>query len=60
MNKLEGKRTFISLAIILAGTLGIGDLFTEGEVAQIVDVIFQIVGLAGAVYGRLNAKKMYK
>lgn len=53
---LAGKKTYISLAIVLLGVLGFGDLVSEGELAEGIDAVLKVVGLAGAVYGRAVAK----
>jgi len=56
MNLLEGKKTYVSLAILLLGVVGFGDLISEGELAHGVDLVLQLIGLVGAVYGRAVAK----
>ena len=53
---LEGKKTYLSLVVILLGVFGLGDMISEGELADGVDLVLQLVGLVGAVYGRFKAK----
>lgn len=44
--------TITSLVVLVAGLLGFGDLFTEGEVTEVVNAVIQIVGVFGVWYGR--------
>ena len=53
---LDGKKTYVGLAITLLGVLGLGNLISEGEANQAVDLVIQLVGLVVAVYGRVKAK----
>ena len=53
---LAGKKTYISLVILVLGLLGFGDLFSEGELAEGIDLVLKLIGLVGAVYGRAVAK----
>lgn len=49
------SKTIISLVIIIAGFVGLGDVFLEEEVATVVNAVLQIVGILGAWYGRIVA-----
>ena len=53
---LDGRKTFIGIAIALAGALGLGSVVSEGEANHFVDLLIELVGLAVAVYGRVKAK----
>jgi len=57
MSKLDGKKTYISLALVLLGAFGYGDLITEGELAEIVNLVTQLIGAVGAIYGRYDASR---
>ena len=54
---LEGKKTYIGLALALFGALGGSNLISEGELAQLLDSIFEVVGILFAAYGRYVTKK---
>ena len=53
---LEGRKTFIGIAITLLGVLGAGNLISEGEANQVVNLVIELVGLVLAIYGRIKAK----
>lgn len=44
--------TITSLLILIAGILGVGEIFKEEEVAIVINAIVQIVGILGVWYGR--------
>jgi len=56
MKILEGKKTYISVIVLLVGFLGFADLVTPENVASIINGIFEIIGTLGVIYGRYNAK----
>lgn len=60
MSKLDGKKTYIALVLVLLGTFGYGELITEGEVSQIIDLVTQLIGIIGAIYGRFDATRRSK
>lgn len=49
------SKTIISLIVIVAGLVGLGDVFLPEEVATVVNAGLQIAGIAGAWYGRIVA-----
>ena len=53
---LEGKKTYIGIAIALLGVFGLGNIISEGEANELVSKIIEVVGLVLAVYGRVVAK----
>ena len=53
---LEGKKTFIALGIALLGFFGLSSLLSEAEAAASVDSVLQLIGIAGAVWGRWVAR----
>lgn len=53
---LEGRKTFIGIAIALAGALGLGSVLSEGEANHVVDLVIELVGLVIAIIGRIKAK----
>ena len=55
MKSLDGYKTYIALGITFLGILGYGELISEGETAQLIDLVTQIIGILGAVYGRWHA-----
>lgn len=54
---LDGKKTYIGIAILALGALGVAKFITDAEVGVIVDSVLKIVGVCVAVYGRYNASK---
>lgn len=53
---MEGKKTYIGLAITVLGILGFGEIISEGELTAVVDAVLQLAGIALSVYGRFVAK----
>lgn len=53
---LQGKKTYIGLALTLYGVLGISEYITPQETANVLNKIFELIGIAIAVYGRYSAK----
>ena len=53
---LEGKKTYIGLAIALLGVFGFGSIISESEANQAVNLVVELVGIIVAIYGRIKAK----
>ena len=53
---LEGRKTYISLAIALIGVFGFASFITPVETTEFINSIITIVGIVGAVYGRFVAR----
>ena len=53
---LEGKKTYIGLAVALIGVLGISSYITETETADLLNKLFEIAGILMAIYGRIMVK----
>ena len=54
MNKiLEGKKTYLGLAIALVGILGLSQYISEAETTTLLNSLFEIVGIVIAIYGRI-------
>ena len=53
---LEGRKTYLGLAITLLGVFGFGSLISEGEANHLVDLVIEVVGICFAVYGRFVAR----
>lgn len=51
------SKTIIALIVLVAGMLGVGDVFLEGEVTTVVDGVVQIIGVVGVWYGRVMASQ---
>jgi hypothetical protein len=53
---LDGKKTYMGIAVALLGFLGVARFFggTDG-MTTFLDLVFQVVGLAFAAYGRYKA-----
>lgn len=49
------SKTFIGVAIIVLGWLGLADFVSEGELASIVDAVIVVAGLVTTIYGRVKA-----
>lgn len=58
--KLEGRKTYIGIIVLLAGALAPKLGLTEGEVGQIVDAVLVIAGGLMALYGRWDASRRAK
>lgn len=56
---LDGKKTFISLAILLLGAFGLGDVISHEEASNIVNLVLELIGGVGVLYGRIKAKVQY-
>tara|TARA_R110000868_G_scaffold221879_1_gene473671 strand:- start:406 stop:594 length:189 start_codon:yes stop_codon:yes gene_type:complete len=56
-NFMEGKKTWTSLAVLLAGLTGLADVVTEANVAELINSIAVIAGFVGAVYGYAVTKR---
>ena len=54
---LDGKRTWIGLILTVAGIIGAGKYISNDNLSQLLDLIFQVVGLVVAVYGNWKAQK---
>lgn len=44
--------TITSLVVLVAGMLGVGNIFPQEEVATVIDAIVQVIGVLGVWYGR--------
>ena len=53
---LEGKKTYIGLAIALVGVFGLTEYISAVEAERAMQLGFELVGIAIAVYGRFVAK----
>lgn len=60
MKRLEGKKTYISVAVLIIGLIGAGDFITESDVSGLINAAMQIIGIVGAIYGRYDASRRYK
>ena len=49
------SKTIAFLILSLAGWLGVSNLFTENEVALVIDNVIQLVGIFGAWWGRYKS-----
>ncbi len=56
---LNGKKTFIGIAVMLIGAFGLGDIVSPGEFEHVVNLAFELVGSLIAIYGRVQAKVQY-
>ena len=59
MKKLDGKKTYIAIAVLIIGLLGAGDIITESDVSGLINASMQIIGIVGAIYGRYDASRRY-
>jgi small-conductance mechanosensitive channel len=55
--KLEGKKTYIGIAVLLASALAPQLGISEGEVTTIITALGTAAGVIMAIYGRLKANK---
>ena len=54
---LEGRKTYIGLAIALAGVLGLFRYVSEGDLTAILNTGAEFIGLVFAAYGRYKTRK---
>lgn len=54
-NNTAGWKTYISAGLILIAT--ISSLITEDEASQLYEIVVQVVGILGVIYGRYQANK---
>jgi len=52
---LRGYKTIIGIILTILGLFGYGELISSDQVAQGIDLITQLVGLALTVYGNYKA-----
>ena len=52
---LQGYKTWIGLALTLLGLTGVYKYVTQDQIAQLLDLASQIIGLAVAIYGNYDA-----
>lgn len=52
---MEGYKTWIGLIVTVMGMLGLGYLVSADQIAQFIDLILKVVGIAMAVYGNYKA-----
>jgi len=57
MNYLDGKKTYLSLLILISGVLGLSTFILPEEIAILTDSVLKIAGTLGVVYGRYMALK---
>ena len=57
MTNLEGRRTFISLFVLICGVLGLSDYIAPEEIATIVNSGLEFAGTLGVIYYRYVASK---
>jgi len=60
MKKLEGKKTYIGLVVALIGVLNLTKYISPEEAEHAMKLIFELIGIAIAVYGRAVAKPKAK
>jgi hypothetical protein len=53
---MQGIKTYTGILISFLGVIGVSKYFSADEVAQIADLVLQVVGLGVATYGRYVAK----
>jgi hypothetical protein len=46
--------TIASLLVLILGFFGVSEIVTEAEVAEVIDLIVQFVGIIGVWYGRFR------
>lgn len=51
--------TITSLVVLVAGILGVGEIFPKEEVANVVNAIMQIIGVLGIWYGRIRLRDLH-
>jgi len=59
-NITNGRKTYISITVLILGLIGAGSIVTEADVAGLIDSTLQIIGIIGAIYGRYDASRRYR
>ena len=57
---MQGYKTYVGLIIIFLGWLGIGDIVSEEQVSEFLNLAVQLVGIVLAVYGNYKAHREIK
>ena len=57
---MNGYKTIIGIIITFLGLIGWGDLISEDQVSELVNLLTQVFGLALTVYGNYKAHKEIK
>jgi len=57
---MQGYKTWVGIAMILLGWFGAADLVTEDQVAEVLDVVFQLIGMGITIYGNYKAHREIK
>lgn len=57
---LQGYKTWIGLVLTLLGFTGVYKYVTQDQVAHLLDLASQIIGLGLAIYGNYDAHKRLK
>ena len=55
MEFLQGKKTYIGIAVAFLGALGVFKYVSGGDLAAVLNTFAEFVGLAIAIYGRYKA-----
>lgn len=54
---LDGKRTWIGLAVTIIGATGLSKYVAPDQAAALFDALFQVVGIIIAIWGNQKAQK---
>ena len=57
---MQGYKTYTGLVIVFLGWLGIGDLVSEQQTGEVIDLTTQLVGLGIAIYGNYKSHRELK
>jgi hypothetical protein len=57
---LQGYKTWIGIVLTLLGFTGVYEYVTQDQVAQLLDLASQIIGLGLFIYGNYDAHKRLK
>lgn len=57
---MQGYRTWIGIFITVLGSLGYGDLITETNANDLINLLTQLVGLVITIYGNWKAHSQIK
>ena len=57
MNFLDGKRTWIGIAITIIGTTGLAKFITPEQFQALANGILDVIGIAISIYGNYLAHK---
>ena len=57
---MQGYKTWIGILVTVLGLIGFGDIVSADQLADVIDAVLKIVGIAVTVYGNIKAHSQIK